>query len=394
MLLNKSCESRRIKFKSGFMAIINKKQKFISRLLISVFILTFKNLKGDNKLKKFMFLFVLCLIAFNLTGEFAVEYAYAAPESAAGFITMQFDLSDHPLNDEVKLWIPYPVSSRYQTISDIQVKGDYTESGVYTDKKFQTPILYARWKGGAKSRKLTFKFYAERIEAIHRNFPAKAVCWNKADYAMWLSPSSIGPVKGAVKDLADQITKGKTGVLAKARAIYDWTCENMYRDPDTIGCGRGDVLKLLKKPGGKCTDIHSVFVALCRAAAVPAREIFGIRMGKKPVVDITKWEHCWAEFYLPGYGWVPVDPADVRKKMLRHNLTLKDMETEKWRRYFWGAWDQYRIQLSVGRDIRLNPAQKGKPLNNFGYPYAEINGKSTNWYSPATFKYKIIFHKK
>jgi len=320
--------------------------------------------------------------------------AFAFPKSVHGTITMEFDLSSHPANKEVKLWIPYPISSEYQTIKNITVEGDYTESGVYSDKKFQTPILYARWKPGTQSRKLTLRFDAERIEVVRRNFPANESCWNPADYKPWLLPTSLGPIDDPVRTLAKKITRGKTTVLAKAKAIYDWTCENMYRDPNVKGCGSGDVLKLLKCRGGKCTDIHSVFVALCRAAGVPAREIFGIRMGKKPVVDITKWQHCWAEFYLPGYGWVPVDPADVRKMMLKHNLTLKDPETKKWRRYFWGAWDPYRIKLAVGRDLRLNPPQTGQALNNFGYPYAEVNGNPLDWLSPETFKYKIIFRQK
>ncbi|HFQ88762.1 MAG TPA: transglutaminase domain-containing protein, partial [Desulfobulbus sp.] len=186
---------------------------------------------------------------------------------------------------------------------------------------------------------------------------------------------------------------GRTTVLAKARAIYDWICDNMYRDPKTRGCGAGNVCALLKRPGGKCTDIHSVFVALCRAAGVPAREIFGIRQGKKDVQDITTWQHCWAEFYLPGYGWVPVDPADVRKMMLKYNLGPDDPGTREYRKYFWGAWDPYRVQLAVGRDIRLNPPQQGPPLNTFGYPYAEIGGRVLDWLDPATFRYHFTFRR-
>ncbi len=72
---------------------------------------------------------------------------------------------------------------------------------------------------------------------------------------------------------------------------------------------------------------------------VPAREVFGIRQGKEDVVDVTKWQHCWAEFFLPGYGWAPVDPADVRKMMLKHDLKLTDAKTDEFREYFWGAWD-------------------------------------------------------
>ena len=88
--------------------------------------------------------------------------------------------------------------------------------------------------------------------------------------------------------------------MERAKAIYDWTVENMYRDPDTKGCGKGDVCSLPVKPGGKCTDISAVYIALCRAAGVPAREIFSVRLGKKDGEDITTYQHCWAEFFLPG----------------------------------------------------------------------------------------------
>lgn len=89
------------------------------------------------------------------------------------------------------------------------------------------------------------------------------------------------PVDGKVKELADKITEGKTTDLDKVKAIYDWTIANMNRDESVKGCGTGEVEKLLDMPQGKCTDIHSVFVALCRASGVPAREIFGVRMSKK-----------------------------------------------------------------------------------------------------------------
>lgn len=165
----------------------------------------------------------------------------------------------------------------------------------------------------------------------------------------------------------------------------------MYQDPETVGCGKGDVCELLKKPGGKCTDISSVYIALARAAGVPAREIFSVRLGKKPQEDITTWQHCWAEFFLPGYGWVPVDPADVRKAMLVEKLELKDAKTKEYRDYFWGGIDPYRVVIAQGRDVILNPPQKGAPLNTFGYPYAEVGGKPLDFYDPASFVYRITY---
>jgi len=304
---------------------------------------------------------------------------------------MEFDLSDHQSGEEMRLWIPYPISDGEQFIGDIQVRGDYTSTGVYTDREHGNPILFAFWDKDARSRKLTFSFSAERMEVIRRDFPAKEARWDPADYKTYLAPTRLGPTDGKVKELAYEITRGKKTVLDKANAIYEWTCKNMYRDPNTRGCGRGDVCSLLEKPGGKCTDISSVFVALTRASEVPAREIFGIRLGKKPEEDITGYQHCWAEFYLPGYGWAPVDPADVRKAMLVENLKLEDPKTAEYKAYFLGGIDAYRIKLSVGRDITLNPPQAGEPLNTFGYPFAQEGGRTIDWLDPASFRYRIVF---
>ncbi|MDT8444526.1 MAG: transglutaminase domain-containing protein [Desulfuromonadales bacterium] len=331
--------------------------------------------------------FLLAMIAMTLL--------FAMPSWAktrSGLVTMEFDLSAQPAGEVVRLWVPYPVSNQDQLISNIRLQGDYAETAVYTVPANGTPLLYAEWPQGSKSRKLTLAFEVVRDELRRNDFPAREPAWNPADYAEYLAPTSIGPTDGAVKELADKIVAGKATVLERTRAIYDWTVENMYRDPETIGCGKGDVCYLLIKPGGKCTDISSVFVALCRAAGVPAREVFGLRLGKQAEQDITNWQHCWAEFFLPGYGWVPADPADVLKAMLVEKLELSSPRIAELRDYFWGGIDAYRFQLASGRDLVLNPVQAGEPLNTFGYPYAEVGGKPLNFYEPQNFIYRFSFN--
>ena len=315
-------------------------------------------------------------------------------KSRSGVVTVEVDLSTQESGKETKLWIPYVVSDKNQSVTEVKLAGDFASSAVYTDKVNGTPILFARWDEAALSRKLTYTFSVERQEIGMRNLPAKEPAWNRTDYAEFLQPTSIGPTDGEVKRLADKITRGKRTILEKAKAIYDWACENMHRDPATIGCGKGDVCQLLKTPGGKCTDISSVYIALARAAGVPAREVFGIRLGRRAEEDITGSQHCWVEFFLPGYGWVPVDPADVRKAMLVEKLGLKDEKTIEYRHYFWGGIDAYRIKIAAGRDLVLNPPQSGAPLNTFGYPYAEVGGRLIDWYEPKTFSYRILFREK
>lgn len=332
---------------------------------------------------------VLCAVALSMA---LAPAAWA--KSRSGVVTVEVDLSKQDAGKEAGLWIPYAVSDKNQSITDVKIAGDFASSAVYTDKANGNPILYARWDKDATSRKLTYSFTVDRKEIHLADLKIKEPAWNRADYAEFLNPTSIGPTDGEVKKLADKITKGKHTVLEKAKAIYDWTCENMYRDPATRGCGKGDVCELLKKPGGKCTDISSVYIALARAAGVPSREVFGVRLGKKAEEDVTSWQHCWVEFFLPGKGWVPVDPADVRKAMLIEKLELKDAKTREYRDYFWGGVDAYRVKVAEGRDLVLNPPQAGAPLNTFGYPYAEVGGKALDWYEPKTFSYRILFKEK
>src|SRR6186997_2476396 len=71
--------------------------------------------------------------------------------------------------------------------------------------------------------------------------------------------------------------------------------------------------------------------------------------------DISKAQHCRAEVWLTGYGWVPVDPADVRKVVLEEKpgLTLKDAVVADIRARLFGAWEMNWMPYSVAHDVEL-----------------------------------------
>ncbi len=308
-----------------------------------------------------------------------------------GLVVMEFDFSRHPCGMETRLWIPYPVSNRYQLIENIHIRGNYDEANVYTDQTYGNSILFIKWAAGKKTRQIRFSFKIRRQEIKNNLSGVKQAPWSPADYALYLSGSSLSPVSGEVKSLALKITKKEKTVLGRAKAIYLWVCRNMYRDPSIRGCGNGDVCYLLRHRGGKCVDIHSVFVTLLRASGIPAREVFGLRIGKKGVTDITRWYHCWAEFYLPGHGWIVADPGDVLKNLLHEDLSPFSAKAGKYIDYFFGSVDPCRVRLSTGRDLILNPAQAGPKLNYFMYPYAEVGNKSLDYLDPKRFRYQITF---
>jgi hypothetical protein len=66
----------------------------------------------------------------------------------------------------------------------------------------------------------------------------------------------------------------------------------------------------------------------------------------------------------------------VRKAILEKKITLE--EAGPLREYYFGSVDENRISFGTGRDLKLNPPQRGEPLKYFMYPYAEADGKPLN----------------
>ena len=291
---------------------------------------------------------------------------------------------------DVRVWLPYPTSDSVQDISNVRIKGNFSQSGIYREKETGNLALYAEWTTPTKDRAITLTFDATGRELIRKDFPAVEPAI-PVEIQEYLKSTRFIPTDGKIREIALSITNDKQKISEKARAVYQWVVENTVRDPDVKGCGTGEVEKVLAQRGGKCADISSVFVSIARAAGVPAREVFGLRLGKKDEEDMTSGHHCWSEFYVPGYGWVPADAADVRKIMLVDKLDLKGAQDKIG--YYFGGVEQYRIALARGgRGYYLNPSQNDGPLNYFMYPYAEVNGKSLEWLAAQTnLKYKVMF---
>lgn len=310
--------------------------------------------------------------------------------TVSGTVTTNIDMTGYDAGKVVRVWVPVGQQNEDQEVGEpvIDASGD-AKTEITTDDN-GNKMVYIEWGADADpaARKASVAFHAKRSEIRIAPEDMKEEGEVGDDMAEYLKSSKMVVVDGVVKEQADEITAGKTTMLEKARAIYDWVYDNFERNNDVIGCGQGDVCDLLVTRNGKCTDINSVFVALCRASGIPAREMFGIRMND---ADITGNQHCWAQFYLPGTGWIYADPADVLKAVLTNEWDKSDTEALEMKEYYWGGVDEKRVELSRGRDLTLSPAQAGGELNDFGYPYAEVDGEVVDFYQPADFVYTISF---
>jgi transglutaminase-like putative cysteine protease len=307
----------------------------------------------------------------------------------SGVVVFDISVQAGPEEKDVRLWFPYPTSDLEQRIENLRFGGNYSSFSLSREPMSGALYLFLEWAGPMRERTLSVSFRAtsrERRAASLRELPVpippEAAQYLESDF--WI-PSGDPKILA----LAKKVTAGKKGILARSRAVYDWVVTNVRRDPDVPGCGLGVVERTLASRSGKCADISSVYVALARAAGVPAREVFGLRLGRPGQADITDGHHCWAEFYLPGTGWVPVDPADVRKAMLEKKIGFG--AAKPYRDYYFGSVDEYRIVLQRGGRGLSFPEGNAEKVNYFMYPYAEAGGKPLDYCRPSSFRYTIRF---
>jgi len=232
--------------------------------------------------------------------------------------------------------------------------------------------------------------------------PARVQKPSAAELKHFLRPTKLLPTDGIVKETALAITHTATTDVGKARAIYEWIVENTYRNAKTRGCGLGNIKFMLESRdfGGKCADLNALYVGLARAAGLPARDVYGIRVAKSQLgykslgtssQDISKAQHCRAEVYLNEYGWVAVDPADVRKVMLEEppgNRTINDDMVKEARVRLFGAWEMNWMAYNFAHDVVL-PGSIGSPLAFLMYPQAETSEGRLDSLDPEAFEYRI-----
>lgn len=298
-----------------------------------------------------IFLFVSALASAQESRHFTFHYG--------------FTVKNVPADEKLRIWFPEAHSDAYQEVKVISATGDLPLKKT-RESKNGNEIYYAE-TSKTKEQELHFEVVYDVVRHEHLTLGLERphlaeVRLNEKERKEYLEPDKLVPVTGLPAQLAVNVTQGKTTPLEKARAIYDYVFTTMRYDKTGTGWGHGDVLYACDAKKGNCTDFHSLFIAMARSQDIPARFEIGFPLPQdKHSAEIAGY-HCWAEFFEPQHGWIPVDISEAWKHQEKRD-------------YFFGAHDANRMQFTVGRDLELSPKQEGEPLNYFVYPYVEVAGK-------------------
>jgi len=334
--------------------------------------------------------------------------AFAGARDNVGWRTFEVTTRVEVLkpNGMTRIWLPAALihDTPYQKTLANKFNAEGGTARFTKEKPYALGVVSATYPAKAKpmltmTSRVSLKNYAVDLSGLK---PAALQAASKDELKLFLQPSRYAPTDGIVKETAVKATAGATTDVDKARAIYEWIVENTFRDPKVKGCGRGDIRAMLESGdlGGKCADINALYVGMARSVGLPARDIYGLRIAKSDLgykslglnTDrATKSQHCRAEVYLIRNGWVPVDPADVRKVILEEppgNRPLNDEMVSKARTRLFGSWETNWMAYNYAHDVSL-PGSTKPPLVFFMYPQAETADARIDPLDPDNFKYEI-----
>jgi transglutaminase-like putative cysteine protease len=257
------------------------------------------------------------------------------------------------IEGDAHLWLPLAQSNTFQRVEVKEISSPEPWREL-EEREHGNKILFLQASRADSGKTIEIRYHAKRFE--------------KAEYALpdpmpqkYLLPEKLVPTNETFQAIAEQVTHGKKTDMERARALYDHVIGKLRYAKYGSGWGVGDAVYACNARSGNCSDFHAYFIALARAASIPAQFEIGAAIPSERNDGGIDGYHCWAEFFADG-KWVPVDISEADK-----NSSLAD--------YYFGHHPANRFELSKGRDLVVEPGPASGPINFLAYPMMEVDGK-------------------
>lgn len=293
---------------------------------------------------------------------------------------------------DLRLWLPVPGEWDSQKAVRM-VSVDPPPHTEYTDPEFGSRMFFWDFSRGSEQPvySVNLRYRLESFDGRADIDPDRVGAYDKSDelYTLYTRSTEHIEISPEVEALARDAVGSETNPYWQAKRILDYVVEHVrygWIRPNKPA-GVGDLLGSAvvdEETGeqvyvGACNLKSEFFVALCRAVGIPARAVTGM-VGWNPwmqkedlVVQSPEYAqlssdslaaarlfgpfegHRWAEFYLPNYGWIPVDPT--------------------WNRFAWIGNE--RVIFSKGTDVLIGPDAPPGDGNGYGEQWIPLrNGRT------------------
>ena len=303
---------------------------------------------------------------------------------------------------KARLWLP--LAQYKDTLWERSLghtwQGNFESAGIYRDPVAEMEVFFADWAEGVSNPQLQI---VSQVATQNRHFDITrrgAIAERTEVLRRCLDSNELIPIDGIVLRTAERAIGRIKDPVAQGKAIYDWIVENTEYDPTLKNVGNINIASMLESGNlsGRSGDIALLFVGMCRSLGIPARPVYGLRMDTSRLFsslgtngtngNLSTAQHCRAEFYTPGYGWIPVDPSDVRKAIRNEQLSPGDSKLTVLKKLLFGFWEMNWISFNAAQDVNLR-GSSGKTLPFLIYPVLETQEGRFDSLDGNRFKYEV-----
>lgn len=270
-------------------------------------------------------------------------------------LTLVFTAPEAPEARALEAWVPLPAVNSFQKAQFSGVRPDVPFQEVEEEKYGNKFLRLDLSDPALRNRRITVSWRVQRL--LQRTRSAEPL----EDPRRFLGPDRLVPTDGRIAEEARRVAGTQKEPKARLKSLFDHVVRTVRYDKSGKGWGRGDALYACDVRMGNCTDFHSLLIGEARALGLPARFLIGFPLPEDRHRGSIPGYHCWAEVYVEGEGWIPLDASEAHKRPERRD-------------FYFGSLDPHRVHFTTGRDLEL-PGMRGEPLNYVVYPYLEADGK-------------------
>lgn len=278
-------------------------------------------------------------------------------------LTYSFELKELPAKaNSIIAYLPLPPSNSWQSVAGYKVSDqaayEVVQDAEYGNRFLRFDLTSApRDADSGISCSVAFDVLRQTRNVLAEHKSSASI----KPSSRFLKPDALVPIDGQIRAEAKLAVGQEHDPLQQIKLCFNRVVDTMDYDKSGKDWGRGDAIYACDVRKGNCTDFHSLFIGMVRSLGIPARFIMGLPLPTDRSSGEIAGYHCWAEFFLPDYGWVPIDASESR----RH---------PEQRAALFGGLDANRVEFTLGRDIVL-PKASSKHHNFIIYPYVEVDGQ-------------------
>ncbi|MHB8896492.1 MAG: transglutaminase-like domain-containing protein [Candidatus Geothermincolia bacterium] len=280
---------------------------------------------------------------------------YEKPATWKGTGTLTIPRSQLPKTGILKLWFPVPIITGPQqpvsaaSLSGVALKQPPSQSQNIGLAYSEVPLDQLTGDLNATVT-YTFTHYEQRFTID----PANVGTYDKggADYKQYTRSYGNTLVTPAIKKKALAVVGAEKNPYLQAKKLYEYILRDIkysFMPHATLWPrGQAESVYVHTMKRGDCGAQGMYFTTLCRSLGIPARTSGGYQLFSGNFGD-----HFWAEFFLPNYGWIPVDPTAA--EIADYVKDMSEQKRQEFKDFFFASQDNMRCVVQNDVDEALIP---------------------------------------